>query len=260
MSTRTLAVWGALSLALAACAAPRAEEPALGPEQLKQRLDEMFKKMQQQNEMLQAMQKRLIDFDKRTLAVQLLAEEYALRLDRFEKGAAKEFEERMKPEALRRLMRPVAEANVGDWVAYTRIVSAAGGARTEETVKISVAAKGEGKVTLRREITRDGKTSGEEMNYTAPGPYDPLETDPKATREASEKTSENLETAEKTFACVRVTYKSILPAGEGKQGPPSDEIYWINLSVPLTGLVKAEHFAANGDKTTLLLSGYGSGK
>lgn len=260
MNTRTMAVLGALLLAMAASPVLFAEEKEATPEQLKQRVEEMFKKMQQQNEMLQAMQKRLMDLDKRTLAVQLLAEEYALRLERFEKGAAKEFEARMKPEALRRLLRPVAEANVGDWVSYTRTVTAAGGAKTEETLKITVAAKAEGKVTLKREVIRDGKASSEDLAYTSPGPFDPLELDPKAEREATEKANEGLQTAEKTFECMRVKYKTLLPARDGKMEPPTEEIYWINLIVPLTGLVKAERHTANGEKTTLLLSGYGSGK
>ena len=79
-------------------------------------------------------------------------------------------------------------------------------------------------------------------------------------REGVERTNETVDAAGRGYECLRARYKVTPTAEGGKQGPAIERIYWINLSVPLTGLVKAEQFAPNGDKITLLLTGFGSGK
>lgn len=243
-------------LALASVGA-QGEEP-LTAAQLKQRLAELHTAVERRNEAIEAIKLRLQAMEERTYAIQLLAEEYALRLSVHEKSVAKEFEARVQPEVLARVARPMGNAQVGDWVEYIRSVETTVGLTAGETYRITVSAKHEKSATLRLERTNGGKTEAGELQVSAPGPFDPFDMENKQRREAAERSHETLEAAGRKLMCLRVRYNIFETESENKTKQLGDRVCWINTSVPLTGLAKVIQQQPNGDKTILTLNGYGT--
>lgn len=233
-------------------------EEAQPAAQLKQRLAELQAAVERRNEAIEAIKLRLQAVEERTYAIQLLAEEYALRLSVHEKGVAREFEARIQPEALARVSRPMGNAQAGDWVEYSRSVETAVGLTSGETYRITVSDKQEKSATLKIERTSGGKTEAGELLVSAPGPFDPFDMENKQRREPAERSHETLEAAGRKLMCLRVRYSIFEENGGNKTKQLGDRICWINTSVPLTGLAKVVQHQPNGDKTILTLSGYGT--
>ncbi|MCW8133781.1 MAG: hypothetical protein KIS92_25770 [Planctomycetota bacterium] len=252
MTKRTGVPLCAAVLALAAFAA--AEEPA--PEELKQRIRELRDRIQRDDEAMQALKERVKEAEESTTVLRMVTEELAVRLEAYEKGASKEFEDRTRPEALRRLTKPVAAANVGDWVSYVKTVTAPDGTKTESTYKLSVAAKGKDGVTLRTEIERGGKTESSERVYRGSGPYDVFDPDGRQRRTAKSSEHETVTVGLAKYACLKVVF-AVGIGEEGKAAPAGERVCWINLSIPLTGFAMAVHTEPNGERIAYALSGSG---
>lgn len=254
MTARAWIVSGVLGVALAAVPL-RSEE--LTPEQQNKRAMDLLTKLQEANAQIAVLQKRVSEAEKRTVAVQLVAEEYAVRLDAFEKGAAEEFRKRSQPEALNRLLDPVNAANVGDWISYVKTVTGADGKKTESTCKFTVAAKDQKSVKLTLETEQGGKTESADVLYKGYGPLDVFDPEGKQRRKALETTYEKIKVGVPEYTCMKIRY-GVGAVEEGKEKPAAERTYWVNPSIPLTGTAKAEGVSPDGEKISYILLGAGS--
>lgn len=250
MFGRTVRPLWALALILRGLAC--AEEPVPSPEKLKQALKELAERCRQNDERIKVLSERIKENEKNAMALRMIAEEMAIRLETHEKGAAKEFEQRLQPDAMNRLLEPVAAASVGDWVSYVKTVTAPDGTKSESTYKLLVTAKDKGVVTLKTETVRDGKIESTEIAYKNAGPFDVFDEEGKQRRTRKDSVREIITVGLAKYACIKITYNVSLMDGE-KAVFAGERVSWINFTVPLTGFAMAVHTAPNGEATTYAL-------
>ncbi|MBI3407785.1 MAG: hypothetical protein HY040_05440 [Planctomycetes bacterium] len=155
-----------------------------------------------------------------------------------------------------------AKAKVGDWVEYkqTNTFGAKDVKIKDVIVKQTVKAVDDKKVTIRIEMTVDGKTRpSTEKQISLDELVDPLKSigKDKAKVEKLESGKETIEVANKKLECEWISFKTTSDL-KGKTIETTTKV-WINREIPVNGLVRSESSFAGG-KFALELTGFGRGK
>src|ERR1043165_1695653 len=156
---------------------------------------------------------------------------------------------------------PYKSAKIGDWVEYKSNTEAQG-FKMESKMKHSVTAKTDKEVTVAIEMDMNGQKHTQEMKIDLTQKYDPTTAGAPPGQKAPK--VEKVKEGDETLTIGGKAYKSHwteskMTMDAGGQPMETESKTWISKDAPLGGLVKMEMKMGAGMKTTMELTGSGTG-
>ena len=160
---------------------------------------------------------------------------------------------------------PLKNAVVGDWIEYNTTSEMSAGMKTQMHTKQTVVAKDAKFITLRTEVTMNGKAMPpQETKIPLDQPYEPYKSPNAASVQILGEGSETVTVGAKPYSCHWTKVKVTLSQPAGSEGITK---IWVCKDVPVSGMVKMEtemtmKTGANtmNTKMTMEMTGSGHGK